>query len=129
MSDPIQGLIANGLPKGLPEDAVPFAAVNATDITTTTKQTIKAAVGGKRMFITQANATNITAAEVQILALRHGTTDVALLIPSDGSDANPSQVIRFDPPIVIPKGVDLDGIGLIAAVGDCRIAVCGYTGT
>lgn len=129
MSDPIQGLIANGLPKGLPEDAVPFAAVNATDITTTTKQTIKAGVGGKRMFVTQANATNITAAEVQLLALRHGTTDVALVVPSDGGDANPSQAYTFDPPIVIPAGVDLDGIGLIADVGDCRIAVRGYVGT
>ncbi len=132
MSDPIQGLYAQGLPKGLPEDAVPFSAMNATKIETTTKQTIKAATAGKRMFVTQAVAANETTTEDQILKLRHGTTDIAILHPADIADAPTAghgQMYTYDPPLVIPAGVDLDGIGLIAGVGDCYIAVNGYIGT
>lgn len=129
MSSEMKGIAAGGLPKGLPEDAVPFSAMNSTAITTTTKQTIKAGTAGKRMFITQAHAVNLTAGEVTVLALRQGTTDFATLIPDDGSDANPSKERKFDPPLVVPIGVDLDGISQIAAVGDCHISVNGYIGT
>jgi hypothetical protein len=119
------------LPKGLPDDAVPFAAVNATDITTTTKQTIKAATAGKRLFVTQAHAYNKTTTEDTILALRHGTTDVAILHPTDialNIQISDAPVV-FDPPIVIPANTDLDGISVIANKGDCVIFVNGYIGT
>ena len=43
MSSPYTSIAGSMLPKGLPDDAVPFAAVNATDITTTTAQEIKEA--------------------------------------------------------------------------------------
>ena len=131
MSSELAGVVANGLPKGLPEDAVPFSAVNAVDITTTTKQTIKAAVAGKRMFLTQANCYNKTTTEDQILMLRHGTTDIAILHPVDVAEGSASRGDKqtFDPPLVIPTSTDLDGIGVIAAVGDCVIAVNGYYGT
>jgi hypothetical protein len=119
------------LPKGLPDDAVPFAAVNATDITTTTKQTIKTATAGKRLFVTQAHAYNKTTTEDTILALRHGTTDVAILHPTDialNIQISDAPVV-FDPPIVIPANTDLDGISVIANKGDCVIFVNGYIGT
>jgi hypothetical protein len=130
MSSENKGIAGAMLPKCLPDDAVPFSAMNAAAITTTTKQTIKAGVTGKRMFICQASAVNLTAAEVTLLALRQGTTDFAVLVPDDGSDANPAKgPVRFDPPLVVPAGVDLDGISMIAAVGDCHISVSGYVGT
>lgn len=131
MSSELSGLTATGLPKGLPEDATPFSAANATDITTTTKQTIRAGVGGKRKFITQAQAYNKTTTENQILRLRHGSTDLAILHPADIADAHGDhgRILNFDPPLVIPAGVDLDGIGVIADVGDCVIFVNGYEGT
>ena len=131
MSSELEGIVAAMLPQGLPDDAVPFAAVNATDIETTTKQTIKAATAGKRMFVVQANSYNKTTTENQILMLRHGTTDVAILHPADivDSHGDHGRIDRYSPPIVIPVGVDLDGIGVIANVGDCVIAVSGYIGT
>jgi hypothetical protein len=131
MSSPYTSIAGALLPKGLPDDAVPFAAVNATDITTTTKQTIKTATAGKRMFITQASCYNKTTIEDQILMLRHGTTDIAILHPVDIADSHGrAPLVRtFDPPLVIPTGVDLDGIGVIALVGDCVIDVNGYIGT
>ena len=131
MSSEFKGIAAAGLPKGLPDNAVPFAAVNATDIETTTKQTIRAGVTGERMFITQASCYNMTTTEDQILMLRHGTTDVAILHPADIADGYEKNGggVTCDPPLVIPVGVDLDGIGVIAAVGDCVIGVNGYVGT
>jgi hypothetical protein len=129
MSSPFKGIAETGLPKGLPDDAEPFSAVNATAITTTTKQTIKSGTTGKRLFITQAHAVNLTAGEVTVLALRQSTTDFAVLVPDDGADANPSKMVTFDPPLVVPAGVDLDGISWIATVGDCHIHVNGYIGT
>ena len=130
MSTPLAGLIANGLPKGLPENAVPFSAVNAADITDTVKQTIKTAVAGKRMFITQADAYNMTTGEDQILMIRHGTTDIAMLFPTDIADSHGQGSCKqtFDPPLVIPVSTDLDGIGVIGTAGDCVIAVVGYVG-
>jgi len=119
------------LPKGLPNDAEAFWAANPTEITTTTKQTIKAGTTGKRLFITQAQAFNKTTTEDQILRLRHGTTDGPILHPADIADAHGDhgKMYNFDPPLVIPAGVDLDGIGVIANVGDCVVFVNGYIGT
>lgn len=130
MSSPYTSIAGSMLPKGLPDDAVPFAAVNATDITTTTAQEIKAAVASKRHFITEATAYNMTTAEDQILMIRHGTTDIAMLFPLDVADnVGGDRSVKFDPPLVIPTGVAISGIGVIAAVGDCVIAVNGYVGT
>ncbi len=131
MSSPYKGIADTGLPKGLPDDAEPFCAVNATDVTTTTKQTIKAGTAGKRLFVTEIDAYNKTTTEDQILMLRHGTTDVAMFHPLDIAldVAHPNQPKRFDPPIVIPAGVDLDVIGVIAAKGDCVMMANGYIGT
>ena len=131
MSDPIQGLTQGVRPSGLPDDAEPFSAVNATDITTTTKQTIKAGVVGKKHYITQAVAYNKTTTEDQILMIRHGTTDIAILHPADVADAHGDhgKQYNFDPPLQVPAGVDVDGIGVIAAVGDCVIALNGYVGS
>lgn len=140
MSSEFKAVAANGLPKGLPEDAVQFSAMNGTLITTTTKQTIKAGTAGKRLFITQANAVNNTTGEDAVSALRHGSTDVALLLPVDaGAQINAAAAASvpgqnagqytYDPPIIIPAGVDLDGIGVVAALGDVTISVNGYIGT
>jgi hypothetical protein len=127
----MKGIADTGLPKGLPNDAEPFSASNATEITTTTKQTIKTAVAGKRLFITQASCFNKTTTEDQILRLRHGTTDLAILHPTDIADSHGGggDHQTFDPPLVIPADTDLDGIGVIALVGDCVIFVNGYVGT
>jgi hypothetical protein len=131
MSSPYTGIADTGLPKKLPDDAVPFSAANATEITTTTKQTIKTGTAGKRLFITQAQAFNKTTTEDQILRLRHGTTDLAILHPADVADSYEKKggMLEFDPPLVIPAGTDLDGIGVIANVGDCVVFVNGYIGT
>jgi hypothetical protein len=132
MSSPYTSIAASLLPKGLPDDATPLGgAVNATDITTTTKQTIVTATAGKRMFITQASCYNKTTTEDQIIMLRHGTTDIAILHPADIADAYEKKggMVTFDPPLIVPAGVDLDGIGVIALVGDCVVFVNGYSGT
>lgn len=131
MSDPIQGLVAGVLPKYLPDDAAPFTEVNTSDITTTTKQTIKSGVSGKCIYVTEAACYNKTTGENQILMLRHGSTDVAILHPEDIADPHGVKGGRrvFTPPIKIPVGVDLDGIGVIATVGDCVIECRGYVGT
>ena len=131
MSSVMKGIADTGLPKGLPDDAVPFSAVNVVDIDDAVKQTIYAGVPGKRMFITQASCYNKTTTEDQILMLRHGTTDIAILHPTDIADSHGrgGDHQTFDPPLVTPAGVDLDGIGVIATSGDCVIAVNGYYGT
>jgi len=112
---------------GIPATATPFSAVNAAAITTTTHIAIKAAVPAKRHWITQAFAVNITAAELQLLAIEVGGVNVALLSPDDGADANPGKVQRYMPPIECAAGEAIYGIGLIAVVGDCFIAVQGFT--
>lgn len=130
MSDPIQGLVAGVLPKFLPDDAAPFRAVNSTDITVATKQTIKSGVSGKCIYVTEAACYNKTTTQNQILMLRHGTTDVAILHPEDIADAHGDKggLRFFDPPIKIPVGLDLDGIGILS-VGDCVIECGGYVGS
>jgi hypothetical protein len=129
MSSELKGIAASVLPQGLPDDAVPFAAVNATVIETTTAQEIAAAVAGKCYYVTEAEAINFTAAEVQLLALQHGTTNVAVISPVDGGDAGGTNRYTFSPPIKIPVGLALNAIGFIANVGDCHVAVRGYLGS
>jgi hypothetical protein len=132
MSDPLEGLIAQGLPKGLPENAEPFSAVNGTDLTVAaTPQVIKAAVAGSRMFITQATAINKTTTE-DAVTLLNDEDDVlhAVMLPADadGVGASRDGVYTFDPPLVIAKGKALECTA-IGDLGDVRVAVNGYTGT
>lgn len=116
----------SSLPHGMPAAVTPFSAVNAAPVTTTTHIAVKAAVVDKRHFITGAHAVNVTAAEVQVLALEVGGVNIAVLVPDDGADANPCKKVTFNPPLPCAAGEAVYAIGLIALVGDCYVEIEGY---
>ena len=111
----------------IPDTATPFSATNATVITTTTLQVIKAAVASKRHWITETIAVNSTPAEDQVLALQDEDDVIAaVLMPADGSLGANAGKTTHNPPLVIASGKAIEGIGKIAVVGDCFITVNGY---
>jgi len=135
MSDPIQGLAANGLPKALPADAVPFSSANATALAATaTPKEVKAAVSGKRHFITEAIAVNITTGEDAVTLLQDEDDTVhAVLLPADaGTVGREGQAGKytFDPPLVIASGKAIEiHNGAASDIGDVFCSVNGYVGT
>ena len=111
----------------IPSDAVPFYAVNASDITTTTKQLIKAGPGaGKSIYITQAIFNNKTVAEHASLILQD--EDDVEIVHVDLPVTGTNKVINFNPPIMVAEDKDLEGIA-VTTLGDSTIAINGFIGT
>lgn len=111
----------------VPSDAATFTAVNATDITTTTKQLIKAAPGaGKAIYITQAIFNNKTVAEHASLILQD-EDDVEIVhvnIPVTVANI----VINFRPPVEVAANKEVEGIA-VTTLGDSTITINGFVGT
>jgi hypothetical protein len=104
----------------------PFSAINGTLIDDTTKRAIKAAVAGKRHWITAAKAVNKTSAETPTVQLYDGTpTLLAALCPGDPDVSPGGDFVEFNPPIEVAAGLKIDGAA-VAAVGDCYVTIVGY---
>jgi len=124
-------MAAAAMPHGLPDDAVPFSAVNATKLETTTLQVIKAGAANVRMFITQIEVVNFTTTEDQVVMI--GDEDdvfIACIVAQDADalTSNP-MVHNYFPPLIVAANKDLECIGLLAGVGDVHVSVNGYLGT
>ncbi len=105
----------------------PFSATNTADITTTTAVEIKAAVAGKRHWITGATCINKTDVETPFIGLQgDGDVLVDVFAPGDPAIVAGGDTHYYNPPLVIPSGEAIEGIALLAALGDCIIAVHGY---
>jgi hypothetical protein len=105
---------------GVPQDAIPFLATNTTSCAAAaTAQTIRAAVAGKRKWITRAYFTN-TEASVGLINLTDGTTHKAKCV------VNASTVEQvYDPPLAITAGA-LVAVDMDSDVGECWITIVGY---
>lgn len=119
----------DGTRKGVPDDAVPFTAFNATDVTSSTAVAIKAAVSGKAIYVSQIRAVNLHATEVQdtIIEDTAGTPVESMHIHVPAAGAGEVD-LEFDPPIKIATGLGLSASAR-AATGDVRVTVSGYVGT
>lgn len=101
------------------------AAVNtgAADVT------LKAAVAGKKIWVTWWSVTNITAGEYPVAELKddQGTpVKYAQMAPNAAvATSKATQKMEFDPPIQIPAGQAV-AYGLQTATGDCYSTVGGY---
>lgn len=120
MADQLSTSLVRGA--GVSQDSTPFTAVNATAVSlTATPQAIKAAVTGKKHWVTSAIFENITAGEVANLAIQDGSTIKARYCLTGVQSA---QVI-FDPPIAITSGAAINAY-TAANTGDGFITICGY---
>lgn len=115
---------------GVPPDAEPFAAFNATAVALiATPQVVKAGSPGKKMWIKSAWAINKTTTEDTFLTLQDSANvGKVMLLPADVDQVTGSQPIPivFDPPIEIGAGLDLEVLAG-ADLGDCHVSVTGYT--
>jgi len=119
----------------LPVDAVPFHSFNDTDITTTSKQTIKTGTAGKAIYVKKVQLINKTPGETPTIKLQDsaGTPNEYAKIHVGGIVATgglQGPVIEhiFDPVLELPVGLDFDGIAL-SAVGDVIVNASGWVGT
>ena len=120
-------VVLDGARNTVPDDAVPFHAMAAADVTTTTAVPVKAAVAGKKLWITQAILTNIHATENQRIRLQDDA-GTPVQFGDLSAPAAKTKVYDFNPPLETTAGTDLDAIGIIATVGDVRVTVNGYIG-
>ena len=116
--------IGSGYPKDLPDGRTNFTAINSTDITSTTEQTIKAGTTGKKMYVNSAQAVNKTAAEETTIEIGYGATPTVLAcIPcANVDDARVDQPIIFAQPIEIPAGEDIVARAT-SATGDTKVTI------
>lgn len=127
--------IADGIvPNGLPDVAMtPFSAVNATALeVAATPQTVKAAVTGKRHFITELIGVNKTTAEKAMTFLQDEDDAIsAVFFPAsiDGAvlagSENQGKVI-FRPALTIAAGKAIEIHVAGADVGDVFTMVNGF---
>jgi hypothetical protein len=120
--------LANFRFAGVPADATPFNAANGTDISDTTAQAIKAAVTGKRHWITRITLTNKTASETPIVVIQDDTgTPVVILTARLGglAAADSQRDFVFDPPIEVASGKAINGKAT-TATGDVVATVGGF---
>lgn len=110
---------------GVPDDAKPFVAVNATAITSTTPVAIKAAVTGKRHWITGAFFSQPTAAEAGVLTLEDDSGTPIVIAKVGFSGALQGPTMFFEPPAEVAAGKAINGVGS-AATGDAFITVMGF---
>ena len=123
-------VIPNGLPDGVAVS--PFSAVNATALATTAApQAVKAAVSGKRHFITELVGVNITTGEDAVTLLQDEDDVVAwVFVPADaGSVSKESGAgkVIFRPALTIAAGKAIEiHNGAASDVGDVFCAVNGF---
>jgi len=114
---------------GVSEDSTPFSAVNATAVAAgATAQSIKAAVAGKRYWITSCFGVNTTTGEDAILQLEDSDDTIyAVIAPADVDQVTAGGAVQyvFNPPIPIPVGVGIQ-VACIGDVGDSYMTVTGY---
>ncbi|MBW7990029.1 MAG: hypothetical protein FVQ84_08450 [Planctomycetes bacterium] len=122
--------IPHGLPDGVPIS--PMSAVNSSAITTTTGVAIKAAVAGKRHWITEAVAINEATTEDAVFAISdEDDNEYAIMAPVDADGVNNGGGAAmgkyvFNPPLVIPAGKAIEGIGKVAVLGDVWCSINGF---
>jgi hypothetical protein len=129
--DPATMLARAALP-GVPFDATPFRSGGTSAVNTGAAAiSLKAAVTGKRHWVTEVSITNKTAGEYPVAELTEDPlgTPVVLcrLVPhSPGGAAGMGYIQRtFNPPIEITAGKAI-GYGLQTATGDCYADVAGF---
>jgi len=129
--DPAAALAARAL-AGVPADATPFHSGGAAAVNTGAAAiTLKAAVTGKRHWITQWTVVNKTAGEYPVAELTEdpaGTPVIkAWAAPhSPGGAAGMGNItLMFNPPIEITAGKAI-GYQLQSATGDCYATVYGF---
>lgn len=107
---------------GVTTDAIPFTATNADAIAAAaTPRAIKAAVTGKRHWVSSAVYSNITASEVAKLSVADGSTKKAKAVLNGPASIE----VSFNPPIEITAGNAINGY-CDDDVGDSYITVTGY---
>lgn len=107
-----------------PETATPFVATNQTLVDGTTARTVKAAVTGKKHWITRITVLNVTAAENTVTNIQD-TTGTPIVLATLNA---PSQVVsQFTPlsPIEVGAGLAINAAG-VAATGDVRVTIEGF---
>lgn len=122
------GLVGAGV---VPGDATPFHSKNATLITSTTAQEIKAAVAGKAIYVTQLIIQNRTVAEAAIITIQDdsGTPVEYAEVAVSTAAGNAGYVaMKFEPPIQVTTGQALDGVSS-GSLGDTVVHATGYVGT
>lgn len=123
-----QTRLANLRFAGVPADAAPFNASVAADVTDTTPVAVKAAVTGKRHWVTRASYTNKTASETPIVKLQDdtGTPVVLDTVRLGGLAAADSQREKtFDPPIEVAAGKAINAVAT-TATGDTIVSIGGF---
>lgn len=109
----------------LPANAVKFFACTQAQVTTTTAVAVKAAVTGKRHWITMVRVCNETPAEPTAIDIID-TTGTPIVLCSIAAPALTDN--EFVPPVPIPVGAGLaiQARGSLATTGDVHVMVAGY---
>jgi len=115
--------------EGLPSDAVPFHDYNATDITSTTAQTIRAAPGaGKCFYISKITSFNSHATETPVITLQDDAGTPVQFWKWEQAAGPGQNEFTFDPPLKTTTNTALEGVA-DGSTGDVRIQVNGWVGT
>lgn len=119
--------VRDGTRNTVPDDAVPFHAMAAADVTTTTAVPVYVKVAATKLWITQVLLTNIHATEHQRIRLQDDA-GTPIQYGDLQAPAATSKVYDFDPPLETTVNTDVDAIGMIATKGDVRVTLNGYSG-
>lgn len=125
----VTALKERALPHGVPATATPFTAQSAVN-TGAAAVALKAAVSGKRHWITEIEIVNKTAGEYPVAELTEdyaGTPAIlATLVPMPVSATSMGQIVqKFSPPLVVTAGKSI-GFQLQSTTGDCYARIGGY---
>lgn len=114
----------------LPSDATFFKAINASDITSTTPVTIKAAPTNtaQAYYIKGFSATNKHATEVPMITIQEITGNVVIPAGIFFLGGKETLVVEFDQPVQLTTGEGIEGLS-DASTGDTLISVWGWVGT
>lgn len=125
MSKPYRIIIDS---EGRPVRVKPFSAINSTDVDGTTARTVKAAVTGKRLWISGIRATNKTAGENPVVLIKDtdGTPKLlAVLQPGALADVGAGDHQDYDPPLEVGSGLGITAEAT-SAVGDTLVHITGW---
>lgn len=110
----------------IPSGATFFKATNASDITSTTPVSIKAAPGaGYAIWLKGFSATNKHATEVPMITLQEITGNVTIINFFLGGKE--TLIVEFDDPIQLTTNEGIEGLS-DASTGDTLVTVWGWTG-
>lgn len=129
--DPLVSLAARVL-AGVPADATPFSSGGAAAVNTGAAAiSLKAAVTGKRHWITQWTVVNKTAGEYPVAELTEDPAGTPVIkawaapFAPGGAAGMGNITLNFDPPIEITAGKAI-GYQLQSATGDCYSTIQGF---